>query len=529
MPRPPLSISLPQHPLSPSSSVESEPKEVPVHRPVARRLSQPLSPSPTPLRAPSPIRRPSNPSPHRERTSRSLDMRELRNALPDSEGTAPPDSEQPDALASEGTPPPSPPHTPQARSRSRPRAPLAFFDEHFGRRGSLPLATPRPDPPQPEPLDELPTVPLDTLRAMATAGADFAHFPTVSFHPTGGGGKHTIIYRTVPGGVFGPDLAARLVAHLAAEPLLSPWLSPRASPSLLPLALVPDEPAPVLGPTSASNGTSQAPASSRLHSRASSISGIPPMPKTPGMPPLTPPPLTLPLSVTSPTTRRMPEAWWAGGPSVRAAAWAALLDDDVDAPPARITWLPSGAFGIAREVTSPLSQPRNSFDWSVLTTPVTETSAKGLHTFAFLPPFNEEESDTLHTLLRPSSSSRDSRSAAPSPDTIPCSPAVSELSLDPKSAPVSPLLPPHASGSSTSASEQASSDSSHKDGSAASASVQPPQTSAKPLPIPAQIPVQTQPKTAPSPTAPGLASPPTQARRNTLSLFGLSPRKARKG
>ncbi|BEJ16923.1 hypothetical protein CspHIS471_0603240 [Cutaneotrichosporon sp. HIS471] len=122
----------------------------------------------------------------------------------------------------------------------------------------------------------------------------------------------------------------------------------------------------------------------------------------------------------------MPEAWWAGAPSVRAAAWAALLDDDVDVPSAPVLWIPGG-FGIARDS----STPRN-LDWS--------NEPKGIHTFAFLPPFDEDETETLRALTEPSP--RSGRSAAPSPETIapiPASPAVSELCLEPRSVPPSPL------------------------------------------------------------------------------------------
>jgi hypothetical protein len=202
----------------------------------------------------------------------------------------------------------------------------------------------------------------------------------------------------------------------------------------------------------------------------------------------------------------MPEAWWAGAPSVRAAAWSALLDDEADVPISQITWAPGGGFGIAREgPASPVAQSlRTSFDWSVLTAP-----KASMHTFAFLPPFDEDEADTLRALLRPSRSpSRAGRSAAPSPETIPRSPAVSELSLDPKSAPPSPLLMPSASAI----------DNDNDNDSV-------PKSTPQPIPKP---PVQTpQAKSVPT-TPPGLASPPTTARRNTLSLFGLSPRKPRK-
>ncbi|GMK59920.1 hypothetical protein CspeluHIS016_0901370 [Cutaneotrichosporon spelunceum] len=468
-PRLPLSpLILPPHPGSaPSSAVDNlEPQTI--LRPTARRHSQPLSPSPTPMRAPSPIRRPSHPSPDGRNR---LDMRSLHDALSSNASNESEHSERPCRAGA----PPSLPHTP--RSRSQP----PFGD--YGRRGSLPLATPRHEPKPPEVGDNAPTtIRLDTLRAMAASGADFTHFPTVAFNPTGGGGKHTVIHRTVPGGLFGPDVAARLVAHLAAEPLLSPWLSPRTSPSLLPLAF-PDE-----TPTTPT-GT---------HSRSNSISGIPKTPISQIQP--------LPLPTAAP--RRMPEAWWAGAPSVRAAAWAALLDDDVDMSSNSITWVPGG-FGIARGASS---SHRNSMDWSVLCDD--NTSTRGMHTFEFLPPFGEDESDTLRSLLASRSPSRSGRSAAPSPETIapvPASPAVSDLSLEPR--PVSPSPLPKLD---------------HTPG----AKAKPVSVPAPRLPTQAQAQSQrhsyTQTQTQTQTPIPGPASAPTHGRRNTLSLFGLSPRKARK-
>lgn len=555
----------------------------------------------------------------------SLDISALTGALP----LAQPSSSRTTPLASTtDTLPPSPPWTPtplpstSTSSRlSRSRSP-AFF-EHYGRRGSLPLATP-PDPseppsvprpgesthptqPQPTPSaleDDAPSVsapppvvPLDTLRALAISGADFAHFPGVSFHPTGGGGKHTVIHRAVPGGVFGPDLAARLVAHLAAEPILSPWLSPRASPSLLPLALMPDAPDvpdPKTGdkvdgsdePTcSAQQAISQIqpqpqpqPQSrSSSHSRAPSTATW--TPRTPGkLPnttavPRTPPPLTLPLAlatVASPSPRRMPEAWWSGSPSVRAAAWSALMDDDIEVPLSRIVWAAGGSFGIARDAAgpgpgagsgSPLVSPqtaRSSVDWSVLSgTSASLGSSAGIgainamgvsgvsapngangagaiaptNTFSFLPPFDEDDADMLRALVQAAaplpvrrstshSRSRAGRSAAPSPEIIPSTISGNEatesatlpmasLSLSAPTTPTSARF--QGLGLDSTPTDTDASDSAITDTGTIT-------TNGNGHATPKDV--RTSQGVAP-------AAQPTP-RRNTLSLFGLSPRKARK-
>lgn len=249
-------------------------------------------------------------------------------------------------------------------------------------------------------------------------------------------------------------------------------------------------------------------------------------------------------------------------------------DDEADVPSSRIVCSLGGGFGVARDYpTSPIASPataRSSFDWSVLAAPVnaspsTSDAANGsngggkaapLNTFAFLPPFDEDEADTLRTLLRPTSTSisrspsRVGRSTAPSPETIPRALSSSDGSLS-SAALSAPPSPPLAEGPAVGVNQPTvttvgfNPNPPNRDSASGADDLKGLTTELKGLalgqglkasgttvngkddpapPLPVAQPAAAQPAPAP----PRATTPPPQARRNTLSLFGLSPRKPRK-